>query len=137
MTNALTKPSQVTLALQLLWGSVGLGVFEFLFRWPNIDNAAPLSFVLVVAIATTALVSWLIVMIGRGRNWARIVYLVVFLLGVPLIAFGLTEELTRRPVIGLINLAQMALQAVALVLLFRPPGSSWFRPNPQGLDHPG
>jgi len=71
---------------------------------------------------------WLIVKMDRGRNWARITFLVLFLLGTPLSIQPLIHSLSYSPVSGVLGLAQAALQVVSLVMLFGRAARPWFRP---------
>jgi hypothetical protein len=68
------------------------------------------------------LLSWLTYNISRGRNWARIAFLVAFLLGSPVL------YLLQRTVIGgAVSIVILALELVALWLLFTGVGARWFR----------
>ena len=60
-------------------------------------------------------------MIGKGRNWARITYLVLFIIGVPLIVFAMLQPLLVILVIG-----QIVVQIIGLVFLFQKSSSDWF-----------
>jgi len=121
-------PPPVTLATYLLWASLGLGVIRFAFDWPMIERAAPAAFVLPVMAVTLGVLVWLIVMIMKRRNWARITFLVLFVIGTLMDGPGALDEVLTRPLPGLCGVAQILLQGVALFLLFRPPASTWFRP---------
>ncbi len=128
MTQEPTVPPLVTLANRLLWSSLGLGVLRAAFDWPEIARTGPIAFVLPVMVLTFAVVAFLIVMIARRRNWARIVFLALFVIGTLMNGPSTVEEILTRPVLGLCGLMQILLQGGALFLLFRPPASAWFRP---------
>lgn len=128
MTHEPTAPPPVILADRLLWASLGLGVLRVAFDWPDIERVAPVAFVLPVMIVTFAVVAFLIVMMLKGRNWARIVFLALFVIGTLMNGPSTVEEILTRPLLGLCGLAQILLQGAALFLLLRPPASAWFRP---------
>ena len=73
-------------------------------------------------------IMWLFIhMIGKGRNWARITLLVLFIIGIPFSILPLMNSLSANPISGLLGLGQSVLQIVALVFLFQRPSSDWFR----------
>jgi hypothetical protein len=62
-----------------------------------------------------------------GRNWARIVFLVLFVIGA-LPYFAVLAEMFARPKLtASLSVIQLLLQAAAMVLVFTRPGSAWFR----------
>jgi hypothetical protein len=71
--------------------------------------------------------AFLIFKISTGKNWARITYLVLFIIGMLPAVPVILGEFSRLPVVGALSLAQVGLQLFALVLLFTKPGSGWFR----------
>jgi cyanate permease len=71
---------------------------------------------------------FLYVMIGKGKNWARIVLLVFTVIGFGLIAF-VYQELMQAPLLmRLAGFGRPLCNAIALYLVFIP-GSEWFKPR--------
>ncbi len=66
-------------------------------------------------------------MILRGQNWARLLYLALFFLGLPFSIPAFLMALARNPVAAVIMLIQLALQMMAAVLLLQRPSRDWFR----------
>lgn len=67
----------------------------------------------------------LIVFIGRGRRWARAVFLVVLVLSViPTVA--LYSRIRATSVLGVLAFAAVLLQIAAAYLIVTRPGSRWF-----------
>jgi len=91
---------------------------------------AGVGFLMFVTLVVFAVMVFLIAMIGRGRNWARITLLVFFLLGLPLSILPLIRSFTNSPISGVLGLAQVILQIVAIVFLFQQEASAWFKPKP-------
>jgi hypothetical protein len=88
---------------------------------------APVGFTLFVVVCTYAVLILLVLKIARGRNWARIVFLILFIIGtVPTLPI-VRDELERAPLVGALSILQILLQIWVLVLLFTKPGSAWFR----------
>lgn len=90
----------------------------------------------------TCIAGWFVYKIYRGRNWARIVYLILFILGT-LSSFHdfvrLLHESVNLDVVVLFVYMLMGFvaQIVALVLLFSGPGSRWFRSTKTQSQLPG
>ena len=115
------RPRAILHALALLWISSGLGFASSLSEVANSQGALIFSVLVMVALA-----AGLSVGIWRGRNWARILYLILVLLSLTNLVS--TWGLSERPQF------EVALEAVSFVadagsffLMFTPPGSSWFQ----------
>ena len=66
--------------------------------------------------------------IGRGSNWARLVYLVAFLASALGFAAFFGESSSTMPVVWSLSLGQIALQGLAVILLFGGAAGRWFQP---------
>jgi hypothetical protein len=121
------KPKAVTLAMALLWASLALGLAKFAMSYSSLAAAPNLKVTLAVLGATLAVYILLIVMMSKGKNWARIAFLVLFLIGLVPSLPTLLADFARSPVIGGLGLGDVVLQAWALILVFTDPGKTWFR----------
>lgn len=71
-------------------------------------------------------VHWLFIyMIGKGLNWARIVYFVLFLISC-LVFLPQIPTLFIDPISGLFTTVGMVASAIAFVFLFQKQSSDWF-----------
>lgn len=121
------KPQPIVTAVNLLWASLAVGLVKMLMDFSNLSGVAPAAFTNFILIFTFALIAFLIFKISAGRNWARITFLVMFIIGVlPTLPIVL-GEFSRSAVVGALSVSQIGLQVYALFLLFTLPGSSWFR----------
>ena len=112
-------PIHVKRAVWLLAGSLALGAIK--------TSLAPVHGSLWVVVATIAIVAGLTAAISRGVNWARVTFLVLFLLGLPGMFF-IRELLLRESRVSLVILAaQTVFQLTAAALLFLPASTAWFR----------
>lgn len=111
---------QPVIAVLLIVASLVLG----LIRYPL--EFAPSFLLFLVAVPTLALIALLAWQIYAGKNWARIVYTVFFVLGLPFSILPLVEALQSRPISGLLGVLQLVMQSAALVLLYLPGSRSWF-----------
>src|SRR5215510_12692932 len=69
------KPSQVVLAVRLLWGMLALGVVNSAVQWPKLVETTPPEMIIAIQLVTFGIIAWLTIKISSGRNWARITYL--------------------------------------------------------------
>ena len=111
-------PAQVVWAVRLLWASLAVSVLaSFIVPQSAEGGAAAAAVGLVIQWGLLAFSGWLNVCIWRQKNWARIVYLVLFLLGLVLMAVIRVPEGT--PMIeSILNVASTLLDAVAMYLVF-------------------
>lgn len=79
------------------------------------------------AIVIVVSVSFLIAMIARGRNWARILYLAFYLIGTPSFLMSIGSAFGESLQIAIGSVASNLLQVAALVVLFLPVSNAWFR----------
>jgi hypothetical protein len=123
---AAQKPQSVATAINLLWASLVVGLVNVLMDFSSLSAAAPAAFTSFICF-TFALIAFLIFKISSGRNWARITFLVMFIIGVlPTVPIVL-GEFSRSAVLGALSVAHIGLQVYALFLLFTRPSSTWFR----------
>jgi lipopolysaccharide export LptBFGC system permease protein LptF len=115
------RPKAILQAIALLWISSGLGFAGSLSEVKGSQGALIFSAVVMVVLAVALSAG-----IWRGRNWARILYLILVLLSLTNLVS--TWGLTARPQF------EVALEAVSFVadtgsffLMFTPPGSLWFQ----------
>jgi len=118
---AAERPRAIIQAIALLWISSGLGFASSLSEVSDSQRELIFSALVMVALAAGMTVG-----IWRGRNWARMMYLILVLLS--LASLVSTWGTTERPQF------EVALEAVSFVadagsffLMFTPPGSSWFQ----------
>jgi FtsH-binding integral membrane protein len=128
-TLPLQKPEAVSTAIKLLYATLVIGALRSALEWSHQTQAVSPDFVLFVMIFTFAFIVWLIYKMDRGRNWARITFLVFFILGVPMSVLPLLRSLSYSPVSGVLGLLQVVLQIVALCILFGRSARPWFRPT--------
>ena len=115
------RPHQIAQAIALLWVSTTCGFFASFSQ--SAQSRVTLILAALVMLAVTAVLS---VGLWRGRNWARMLY--VILVAVSLAEFLASWGTVERPAV------EVALEAVSFVadagsffLVFTAPGSSWFR----------
>ena len=120
------KPPEIGRATSLLWASLAVGLVKTPMQWANLTARASIAFTGFILVFTLAIISFLILKIDQGRNWARIVFLVFSGLGFLPFLFVLRSEFARSPALGTFSVLQVGLQVFALFLIFTSPGKEWF-----------
>ncbi len=151
----LHRPKDASLGVKLLWISFGVGILGALFSFSSLFSSDAYRFlnssysgypsqtsypysaqqglyfgVIITALFSLGISSFFIYMIGEGRNWARIISFICFIIGVIYWFFSLFQSqavITNNPVSAIAALTQFGLQGVAYVLLFQRPVSNWFK----------
>jgi hypothetical protein len=114
------KPAIVTRAIWLL--SLSLGIIFIASVWLAFINPVSSQ----SGFFTLLIMAWLTYKINQERNWARITFLVLYLLGtlISIPAFLAPHSSFNFEVF----IVQAALQAISLFMLFSRNASPWFRP---------
>lgn len=123
------QPPAVARAVTVLWASLAIGIVN-MFAGPGASLLQVQPAVLIIGAVVLALFALLIVKIAAGRNWARIVLLVIVVTGTPLSLVGLDAAFAESLIGGLLGIVVTALQVYAVVLLFTAPGKTWFAKAP-------
>jgi hypothetical protein len=119
------RPLQVRGASWLLGTSLVLGMVCFVLEWQATPSALqPISTMLALSITATliALLVFVIYKVWAGRNWARFVYVLIFVVGV----YDAVEVFQMFSVVAVLTLTELLAQLVALYLVFSAPGKMWF-----------
>lgn len=129
------RPKEVTLAVKLLWISFFLGLVG-IFLQPALTNANRVAQwgILIVMAIMFGIWAWVISKIAKGRNWARITFLVVGIIGTVLnILFApMVMPIYRgQPVGGAVALVNFVLEIYAIYLLLTASARTWFKQPPQ------
>ncbi len=128
---SIEKPSDVTRAVQLLYASIAIGLVSSIVGIAYEISGSSIVFALVPLILFFGLFAFLVFKISKGRNWARITFLVIFLLGVPFAIPMYTQELRRNFLSGSLSIFIALLDLVAVYLLFRKKSNLWFKASKQ------
>ena len=93
---------------------------------PAENRTATVGFFFFVLALTALVYLWLIQSVKNGRNWARMVMLVLTVLGIGSMLLGGEEA---PPLMRAFSVLDTVIDVTAMVLLFRAPGSAWFAPK--------
>jgi hypothetical protein len=123
-------PKKVQNAVTILYVTLIIGIVRAVLEASANAEMAGVGHLMFVTLVVFAVTVFLIAKIGRGRNWARITFLILFLLGLLPSILPLIRSFTISPISGVLGLAQVVLQIVAMVFLFQQESSAWFKPKP-------
>lgn len=119
------KPSQIRTAVALLYGSLILGAIGGVIQATS--AGAMWTFHVMVLSGTLLFMVILTECISSGRNWARWVYLVMGVLGLPMFLLALPGQLAQGIYFGsAVGVLQWLVAAIVLYLLFLSDGQIWF-----------
>jgi len=127
------RPVQVMWAVRCLWASVIIGIARDIVRL-GLDFAqtsdVPVARTIggIIGTALSVLIAmWFIGKISAGRNWARILMLVITLLGLAFMPV-LWPYLTAIPPYHMVvSVIQELFTLTVLILVFTGPGRFWFK----------
>jgi len=126
------RPAQVTRSLQLFWTAIGIGFISAILNYlladtPGMSKAALIGTTLITWAIGFLIMWWILSSIGKGKNWARIVQLVLFILGIlgMLMVFAMPQQVSG--IIWVLYAVQMSLNVWGMILLFSGPANAWFR----------
>ncbi len=99
------KPDKVSLATKLLYASLGISLISILAQAPQAPASLTMFFI-VIPLISIGIMGFLFYMIDKGKNWARITYLVLTILSIPSMFTVLQSfsEALLRNLIGIVGL---------------------------------
>ena len=119
MSETTQKPRNIRTAVLLLWLAVLASFAREVSRSTDwvVVLALSLFFVLLVFVVHS---------ISLGRNWARVVYLLIVLAGMLVSVPDMVTTAPHSPIAASFSFAVLAAQLIAIYMVFTAPGSSWF-----------
>ena len=128
------KPNIIRKSLQILWVTQIIGIIRTSIEFPRLSQQGSrgggAEYVLFITIFSFLIVSLLIYLIGKRKNWARWMYVFLFVIGLPFSIKPLIQSIQLEPFSGFLGLIQPVAQSVVCVLLFTAPSRAWFNKKP-------
>ena len=129
MTSATEKkPWQFRQAITFLWAGLVFAGMSLYFDF-RLTQQAPTPAALVAFFLIFFLWSVLTLKIADRRNWARITYLILTLIGLPLNVPIVLSDFSSNAALGLVTAASVVFPLLGLWLLFTNPGKQSFQPQ--------
>ena len=120
------RPIEVLCAVQLAFASLAVALIATPLR-PGVLKPHLLGFLILGMVLTLLFTSFLLIMILRGQNWARLVFIGFFVIGLPFAFPAILQAIPKSPLMALASLIQLSLQMMAVVLLLQQPARNWFK----------
>jgi len=120
------RPLEVLCAVQLGFASLVVALISIPLN-PAVIKPQLLGFTILAIVFGLLVTSFLLIMILRGQNWARLLFIILFFIGVPFAFPGILLTLQKSPISALIRLIQLSLQMMATILLLQQPARNWFK----------
>ena len=121
------RPREVSRAVQFLISSLAIGLMTSIFHLAQRLSGVPMFFALLIVIAVFGIGFLLVNRISARRNWARIVWLVLVLFGLPFAIPANLQEVRRNVLSGTLSVIITILQLIGTYLLFTRNSNFWFR----------
>jgi len=121
-----TGPKEIRLGIRCLWAALAMGLINsivHIFRFGTLVSPVILCSTFVLTFLFSA---FFLYKISQGRNWARVIYLILLLLGIANTLSGLADEFSRDPVMAAISALRVIVLLYAMYLLFTYPSDAWF-----------
>lgn len=130
------RPLSVTYAVVLIVYSIAAGMLIYAVQafaaretWSISSSPAVIAAVLVLAIAVSMLLLYFTAQIANGRNWARWLFFVGYVVTLCEAISGLGTTAGDRTIVSVLAISQILAQTLAAALLLQDPSSSWFKTN--------
>jgi peptidoglycan/LPS O-acetylase OafA/YrhL len=126
-------PKNVARFEVLAYISIAIGVITSALEYQRFSTMANPAFILLVQLFVFLIFVLFIWLIARRRkNWARWLFLILFLLGLPFYIPSLAAMIKNNPISGLLSVVQMLIQGAAIFLVFSGDAKEWFRKRQNG-----
>ncbi len=121
------KPASIVAAKNILYAALFLSILTWAIgRWTTALYASTPVESVVILVVLVGISFALIKCIGFGMKWARVVLLVLFLLGLAVLPWTVVALLNASMVVAVLSLLQTILQIIALYYLFSRTSTLWF-----------
>jgi hypothetical protein len=121
------RPGSVDWALRLLWVAFALAGVFMLFKPLTLASATAAILVRIIALLFVTPFVWLTWKIAAGRNWARVTWIVITVMGT-LVVLSAPRKVIQLSLPGKVNfMLQTGLQWTTVALLLSPSARRWFK----------
>jgi hypothetical protein len=120
------RPRLINVAAGLIVASLPVGYLYAALQWDLLGLEGMLVLYVIIAAVMTSVVAWITYEIWQGRNWARIVLLIVTLWGVAFSAREVPPLFVDAPVVASVFVFRYVLVLAALAIAFLTPARHWF-----------
>ena len=120
------RPLKVARAVKIFYLVVGVGIIRAVMTIIRHADVRSPYFLIYTKLIIYAGSLYVIYQLSKGRNWARWVLVVIFIISIPLVILPAFASFSHNPVNSLLGFTQTALYIIGLVFVFHRSSSSWF-----------
>ena len=121
-------PATFSKAATIIYASIGVGVVKSVLYELLTDTSLLNDFNgLIATILILAFIFLLGHQAGEAKNWARITFSILVILGTLFIPNLIIQELNTVPILGILTILQTGLQLYAVYILFSGDCREWFK----------
>jgi hypothetical protein len=124
---SIDRPRTVATAVQFLSAAVVIGLLNAIYTLIQRVAGLPMLSALVIVIAFFGLLFFLVMKISAGRNWARIIWLILVIGNVPFAILAYPQAVRANVISGTLSIIIVLLQVIGTILLFTGNSNLWFR----------
>ena len=124
---SIQRPQQVSLAVLLLKAALALGALTAAVHIIRAVSGPSMMIALAIVIAFFAVGFLLVWRISKGNNWARILLMILVVVGTPFSIPGYIRDLKHGLAWPTVSILISLLQLVGTSLLFIGSANAWFR----------
>ena len=117
------KQASILVYVSLLIGLIKSVLYETMTDQKMLSDPKSLT----IGILTILIIGFFGYKIGKGKNWARITLLVLFIIGMLGVPFIIMTEFQMNPIIGIVSVVQMLIQLYVLIILCSGESKNWFK----------
>lgn len=125
------RPAKLNKALMIIWICFVITILQVLWDFPKMLKESPssgasifVSFLIFTAIGFQALLIWLI---GRGKNWARWVFLIWSVVSIAMSLKDLPTQIVTYPALLFFSAVVTVISLFGLAMLFQTGADEYFR----------
>jgi hypothetical protein len=123
----LERPQSVTRAVQLFSASLAIGGIRSVFDLTQRVSGVYFFIALLILVLFLGIFFFFVNKVAAGKNWARILLLILLVIGLPFAIPGYVFELKTSLPRGSLSVLVAILQIVGMCLLFTKNSNGWFR----------
>lgn len=126
-TTQVERPNEVTRAVQLIAASFAIGGVRAVFDLIQKVSGASFFLAILILLVLLGILFFFLSKIAAGRNWARILFLVLLVVGLPFAIPAYLQEVKTNLLHGSISFIIAILQLLGTGLLFAKNSNLWFK----------
>ena len=121
------KPKYIRNAVILICLSLVVGVFKVALDYDFLSSLGPIQGTAITMAITVFIMLFLAYKIWQGRNWSRITFSVLLIIGIYPAVLLMPAEAERSIAVLLGSALQTLSQVAALILMYLPVSNNWFK----------